>query len=107
MAPPTLKLQAKAKADPVTVAAAEMFDIKFDGRTSTELSVPHPLPKQYTCGLIVGPSGSGKTSLLRKLSRSLLQPGAGARRAAHAAAARCCLSGSWASPLAWRSWRAC
>ena len=74
--PAPLQLTSKVQKDAVTAAAAEMFDIKFDGTTRTTLAAPHPLPRAYACGLLVGPSGSGKTSLLRRMCKSaLLRPG--------------------------------
>jgi GNAT superfamily N-acetyltransferase len=78
-----MQLRAKVRVDEVTRKAAQTFDVEFAGTTETTIALP-PVPRKYTCGLLVGPSGSGKTTLLRRLTKRLLQPGASKAVAKHA-----------------------
>ena len=46
--PAPLQLTSKVQKDAVTAAAAEMFDIKFDGTTRTTLAAPRgPSAQQH------------------------------------------------------------
>lgn len=59
-------LESRVVNDQITAEISKMFDYKFSGETSLEITIPQ-IPHDFGIGLLVGSSGSGKSTILNKI----------------------------------------